>query len=129
MPIDGGGKVLCIIGGVVVVYLLYTASQQTGETGPVPETQGELQVMGLGVQAGMRVNAGTPLDMSHEIHGWHPGYDPDPSAQPVTQSRHRYPAIPGGNISTVIHKGWSAACNDAPAGNDWFRNPPEAAVL
>jgi hypothetical protein len=109
--------------------LLWYAYSMQDDNAYVPETQGELQVMGLGVQAGMRVNAGTPLDLSHEIHGWHPGYDPDPSAQPVTQSRHRYPALPGGNISTVMHKGWSAACNDAPAGNDWRLNPPEAAVL
>jgi hypothetical protein len=85
--------------------------------------------MGLGVQAGMRVNAGTPLDTSHTNHGWHPGYDPDPSAQPVTQSRVRYPAVPGGNISTVMHKGWSSVANSQPPGRDWWLNPPEAAVL
>lgn len=85
--------------------------------------------MGLNVAAGMRVNAGTPLDCSYEIHGWHPGYDPDPSCQPVTQSKHRYPAVPGGNISTVMHQGWSAMSGMSPSGDDWRLNPPEVAVI
>lgn len=111
-----------------VAAFIYMAQQQT-DTQIVPQIQGEGQVMGLGVQAGMRVNAGTNLDMSHHLHGWHPGYDPDPTGQPVTQSRHRYPAVPGGNISTVMHKGWQACISDTPAGNDWLITPPEAASL
>jgi hypothetical protein len=110
------------------VVLLYCANQQTGDQ-VIPEVQTEAQVMGLGVQAGMRVNAGTPLDTQHHLHGWHPGYDPDPSAQPVVEPRHRYPAVPGGNISTVMHNGWSRMSKAAPAGNDWRINPPEAAVI
>jgi hypothetical protein len=127
--VEGGGKVVCILAGIGVIALIWYAMQLTGDDGPVPEHQKEGQVMGLGLQPGQVLNAGTPLDTNHVDHGWHPGYDPDPSAQPVTQSRHRYPAVPGGNISTVMHKGWSQAMLNAPAGNDWFRNPPEAAVI
>lgn len=118
-----------VLAGIGLAALLYYATQQTGDSTPIPEAQGEAQVMGLGVQAGMKVAAGSPLDMDQKHHGWTPGYDPDPTAQPVMQSRHRYPALPGGNISTVMHKGWSSACNDAPSGNDWRLNPPEAAVI
>lgn len=126
---NDGKVLLTVLAGVGVIALLYYAQQQTGEGQPVPQVQTEAQVMGLGVQAGMRVNAGTPLDTRHTNHGWHPGFDPDPSAQPVVESKVRYPAIPGGNISTVMHNGWSQACKAAPAGNDWRLNPPEAAVI
>jgi hypothetical protein len=128
MPDKGTEYTLAILAGIGVVTLLYLASQMTGEQ-PVAEVQTDERVMGLGVQAGMRVNAGTPLDLSYHIHGWHPGYDPDPTGQPVTQSKHRYPAIPGGNLSTVMHQGWSQAMKNAPAGKDWFETPPEAAIV
>lgn len=120
---------LCTIGLIGIAVLIYYAQKGTGDTAIVPDVQGEAQVMGMGVQAGMRVNAGTPLDIKSTDHGWHPGYDPDPTAQPVMQSRHRYPALPGGNISTVMHQGWAGVMKNAPAGNDWFTTPPEAAVL
>lgn len=126
---NDGKVVLCVLAGVGVVALLYYAQQQTGESVPAPSVQTEAQVMGLGVQAGMRVNAGTPLDTSHTNHGWHPGFDPDPSAQPVIESKHRYPAIPGGNLSTVMHNGWSQATKAAPGNTGWFDVPPEAAVI
>jgi hypothetical protein len=117
------------LAGLGIIFLLYLIAQQTGDARPIPEIQGEGQMMGMAVAPGMDVNAGTPLDTNYAIHGWHPGYDPDPSCQPVTQSRHRYPAVPGGNISTVMHQGWSAMSQGSPAGNDWRLNPPEAAVI
>lgn len=117
------------LAGIGVVALLYIAQQQTGSK-MVPGVQKDEDMVGLGIQASTAVlTNGTNLDMDWEIHGWHPGFDPDPHAVPVTQSKHRYPAVPGGNISTVIHKGWSALMTDAPAGNDWRIAPPEAAVL
>lgn len=92
-------------------------------------------MMGMGVAGSvkfgpdMRVNSGTALDMRPEMHQWMPGYDPDPSATPVVTMRQRYPAVPGGNISTVMHRGFSAFNNASPADNDWRVDPPEAAVL
>lgn len=129
MADKGTEYTIAALAGLGIIFLLYLIAQQTGDAMPVPENQGEGQMMGMNIAAGMRVNAGTPLDTSYEIHGWHPGYDPDPSCQPVTQSKVRYPAVPGGNISTVMHQGWSAMSDKAPAGNDWRLNPPEAAVL
>jgi hypothetical protein len=119
---------ICVLGALGVVALIYVASQQTGSK-LVPQTQSEAQAMGLNVAPNMRVAAGTPLDLSPSIHFWHPGYDPDMSAQPTMQPRHRYPALPGGNISNVMHMGWSSFWTNAPADNDWRLNPPEAAVL
>ena len=116
------------LAGIGVIALLWTASQQTGEK-PAAEVQAKGDVMGWGAQAETTASLGTPLDMSLHLHGWHPGYDPQPHATPVTNSPHRYPAISGGNLSSVMHNGWSRASMSAPAGDDWRRNPPEAAVL
>lgn len=118
-----------IVAGLGLAAIVYMINQQTGGIAPTPEIQGEAQVMGLGVRASVNYGAGTPLDMSYHHHGWHPGYDPDPTGQPVTQSKHRYPAVPGGNISTVMHKGWGSCVHSAPGGeNNWFLTPPEAAI-
>jgi hypothetical protein len=118
------------LAGIGVLTLLYFAQQQTDER-IVPAIQADENVGGIGIQesAGFSLTTGTPLDMSQHIHGWHPGYDPDPTGQPVTHSKHRYPVVPGGNLSTVMHHGWGACVTRAPAGNDWFTTPPEAAVL
>jgi len=116
------------LAGIGVAVLVYYAYSQTDDVA-VPEVQGEGQVMGLGVRADINVGEGTPLDMAQHFHGWHPGYDPDPSAQPVTQSRCRYPVLPGGNISSVMHHGWSQVGSNSPSGNDWRLNPPEVAVI
>ena len=116
------------VGAVVLAYLVWYANQSTDQK-IVPLVQGEGQVLGLGFQAGMRANPGTNLEISQEFHGWHPGMDPDSSAQPVIQCRHRYPVVPGGNITYVLHNGWSSMSKDAPADNDWRIAPPEAAIL
>lgn len=126
---NGNELTVAALAGLGLVALLYMINQQTQDAQPVPEIQRESQVMGLGVQGGQNIGDGTPLDMSQHHHGWHPGYDPDPTCQPVTQSKVRYPALPGGNISSVMHGGWSRMSLKAPAGNDWFTTPPEAAVL
>jgi hypothetical protein len=122
-------KVLCILavfGVISLGYLIYTNEDAQM---PVPRDQKESQTLGLGVQGSFKVEAGSPLDADPCHHGWHPGYDPDSSAQPTIISKHRYPALPGGNMSTVMHKGWSSMIHDAPADNDWFQTPPEAATL
>lgn len=117
------------IAGLGLLGILYMIKDQT-DANIVPGVQGEAQVMGLGVKASTNYGTGTPLDMSQHHHGWHPGYDPDPTGQPVTQSKHRYPAVPGGNISTVLHNGWGSCIHSAPGGeNNWFLTPPEVAIV
>jgi hypothetical protein len=127
---DAQRLAVCAIFGLGAIVFVYAAVNADGAQNPaVPAVQGESQVMGLGVEAGLKFGTDTPLDMRPEVHQWHPGYDPDPSATPVVSSRHRYPAVPGGNVSTVMHKGWSSLVKDAPSGNDWRLNPPEVSVL
>lgn len=123
--------VLWILAGIGVASLLWLAQQQTQDGIAVPEVQDEAQLMGMGVGANLSLSTGTPLEIAttNHHHGWHPGYDPDPHGTPVSQCNVRYPVVPGGNISTVMHKGWSRMTLDSPAGNDWRLNPPEAAVL
>lgn len=125
-------QVVCLsLIGIGIVVALYFANDATDDNSrPIPATQGESQMLGMGVQAGMRVNAGTALDMRPEVHFWVPGLDPDGGAScPTVKTPHRYPAVPGGNLSTVMHKGWNCFGDSAPAQNDWFMNPPEVAVL
>ncbi len=124
---NGNHLSICAVGAIAIGILVYLAYDQTGER-PIPQVQGEGQVMGLGVQAGMSVNAGTPLDLRPEVHFWSPGFERNP-AQPTISMCHRYPSVPGGNISTVMHKGWGAFNTDTPADNDWRVTPPEAAVI
>jgi hypothetical protein len=130
MPLSNKEIGMCAAGLFAIGVAIYIATTNTPENSkPIPSTQTEDQVMGIGTQAGMRVNAGTPLDCHPLTHFWSPGLDPDTTACQAIATPHRYPAIPGGNISTVMHKGWSAMNDSAPADGDWFRNPPEVAVL
>jgi len=115
-------------------YFAVNASASDGKPG-VPEVQTESQVEGMGVKAGLRFDqygSGTMLDMSPKLHFWAPGFDESLVGLPAEQggtvkTAHRYPALPGGNITTVMHHGWSGM--QEPECNVWFRNPPEAAVL
>lgn len=123
----------CIVFGGLILVALYFAVTNTAESPRrAPQYQTEAQVMGMGVASNMRMNYGTPLSMAPELHFWAPGFnDPGWLAEdhPVVPNRHRYPSIPGGNVSTVMHKGWSAFQEAPPANSEWFLNPPEAAVL
>ena len=122
--------VVWALAGMGVLALLYMINQNTDGGVPIPTVQSEAQFSGLNIDTGLKVGAGTMLDMRHEIHGWHPGYDPGDQAQPVTRPRVGYPSVPGGNISNVLHKGWSSVVTNSPNGtNDWFVTPPEAAIL
>jgi hypothetical protein len=119
-----------ILAGMGLLVILYLINDGTDGFRPVPGTQGEGQFEALNIKQDYDLASGTPLDTAWENHGWHPGHDPVPAAQPVTQSRHRYPSVPGGNISTVMHKGWSTCVTDTPGGkSNWFLTPPEAAII
>lgn len=121
--------VASIFGVGAVIALYYAMSNDNQDV--VPDVQTEAQVMGMGVAAGLKLGEGTPLDARVNVHFWSPNSNPRDSNPPcgVITTRHRYPAIPGGNLSTVMHKGWSQFTQAAPAGNDWYLNPPEVAVL
>lgn len=121
---------LAILGLAAAGVLYFAVSLSPGDVG-VPQYQSEAQMMGLNVNAGIRLGKGTPLDLRPVVHFWDPDNNPRDANPPcgVVTTRHRYPSVPGGNISTIIHKGWSAMSDSAPAGNDWYQNPPSTAVL
>ena len=124
MP-DSKEIAVCAALGIGAVLLLYMAMQQTDK--PVPQNQAEYQTMGLGVVNGYQIGQGTPLDMRPEIHFWNPGdYGEDMG---VVTTPHRYPAVPGANLTAVMHHGWACLTERTPAGNPWFLNPPEEAVI
>lgn len=120
-----------VILGLAAMGVLYFAVNSTPNEDSVPQFQTEAQMMGLNVNAGIRLGAGTALDLRPECHFWSPDTNPRDANPPcgVVMTPHRYPSVPGGNISTIIHKGWSAMSQDAPSGNSWFQDPPSVAVL
>jgi hypothetical protein len=115
--------------GVGALILIYIASQSTPDKVIVPDVQTELQFMGMNINGALSYNPGTVLDTTFETHFWAPKTNPrDYTNAPTVKSRCRYPVVPGGNASSVMHKGWGKFLEGAPD-NDWFFNPPEAAVL
>jgi hypothetical protein len=125
---------------LIVLFLLaggtlyFAINKSDGPSAPVPPYQYEAHTMGLNVTTPFDVSLGIDAHVPtprQQVHFWIPGMDPCPGAtKSVQYTPHRYPALPGGNISTVIHQGIvPACCNNAPADNDWRLNPPEVAVL
>lgn len=123
---DNNRVAVIAILGLAAVGALYFAISATPNTQFVPQFEAQAELGGLNIQSGL--DLGPLVDTSHL---WDPTGNPRDGNPPcgVVATPHRYPAVPGGNISTVIHKGWSAMTDWAPAGNDWFRNPPTVAVL
>lgn len=118
---------LCVLGAGAVLIVLYLAQQSSGDslTG-VPKVESEEQFGGLAADIGSRENTGTMLDMSTDIHGYSPGYNcPD---QETVITRHRYPLVSGGNISTLIHRGFDAFLLGSPD-NHWRTQPPSEYTL
>jgi hypothetical protein len=121
--------VVVVIGAIGVGVILYLINESTEGFRPPSQDQKESQMAGFDISATESVDAGAPLDMRIATHFWTPGFDDCDPPQPTVQSKHRYPAVPGGNISNVMHQGWSKMAMNTPSGNDWFTNPPEASVL
>lgn len=123
---------VCVLLGLGVIGALYWASNSTTDHVVVPEVQGQMQFLGLNVNGALASNAtGTPLDLSLATHFYAPGVNPRDGmdTNKVRPTPHRYPLVPGGNISSVMHQGWGGFAQNCPPGHDWFLNPPEAAVL
>lgn len=114
------------IGGIGVLILLWCAQRAGGGLASVPQFQTEAQFDGLDTDVGQRVNAGTPLDLSSEIHFFVPGYCCP--GQSVAPSKHRYPVVSGGNITAVINHGMSRLCEGSPD-NDWRVQPPSEVTI
>jgi hypothetical protein len=120
---------VCALIGLGAIILLYMANQSAGDKVAVPQIETQAQFLGMNIDGMLATNPGTPIDLRVETHFWSPSTNPrDATDSPVVKSRCRYPVVPGGNISSVMHKGWGGFLKDSP-NNDWRLNPPEAAVL
>jgi hypothetical protein len=125
---------LIVLGLFAGFSFYFAVNASAGPNIPVPPIQFEAQTKGMGYpnpwDVSLGIDAQLPIQ-KQQVHFWIPGLDPCPTATPSKQyTPHRYPAVPGGNISTVMHHGIvEACCNRAPADNDWRLNPPEVAVL
>jgi hypothetical protein len=116
-------KVACAgIGAAILLIALYLAQQSTDDSlVSVPSEQTEAQFNTWGREFDGGINDGTPLDLTPSIHFFDEGWA-CPNQQFV-QSRHRYPLVSGGNISTVMHRGFSCLANQSPD-NYWRVTPP-----
>jgi hypothetical protein len=113
---------LLVVGAGAVLIMLYLANASASDnlTG-VPSVQSEEQFGGLAADIGSRENPNTMLDMSPDIHFYTPGYNCPGQSSILT--RHRYPLVTGGNISTLIHRGFDAFKMGSPD-NSWRVQPP-----
>ena len=113
---------LLILGAGAVLVMLYLANDSASDnlTG-VPKVETEAQFGGLAADVGLRDNAGTMLDTQTDTHFYVPGYNCP--GQSTILTRHRYPLVCGGNISTIIHRGFDAFRQGSPD-NEWRVQPP-----
>jgi hypothetical protein len=120
--VDKNRLAVCVLGAGAVLIVLYLAQQASGEslTG-TPPIETEAQFGGLALDESSRTSPGTPLDLDTTLHFFSPGYVCP--GQNLTLTRHRYPVVAGGNVSTLIHRGFDAFKLGSPD-NDWRVRPP-----
>lgn len=116
---------LLMAGGVLALALFY-AAVSTDDDGSMPKVQSEMQFGGVNVDIGLRSNVGTMLDLTPELHFYSAGYNCP--GQEYRKSRHSYPVVVGGNISTLIHRGLDPMRRGS-VDNEWRVDPPSEAVL
>ena len=119
------------VGAAFAIVVGWISFTETGDQ-VVPDVQTEAQFSGLGLDMGTRVNLGSNGAIDPDLHFWHPGYDPAPGCQKVITARVRYPYVSGGNLSTVIHRGFDAMRNrvaDGSCADDFRVNPPSEVNL
>jgi len=117
-------KDACFIaaGGIGALLVLFFAQRNaSAPLAGVPQFETEEQFSGLNTDVGMRVNAGTPLDLSTGVHFFVPGYCCP--GQEVTATRQRYPLVSGGNVTAVMNHGMSQLSQGSPD-NSWRVQPP-----
>lgn len=115
MPVklDSRDLGLLAVGGVTLALIVMVARQRTS-TGQPRYSVDEAAMAGLGVTAIDSLDTGD--------HYFHPAYCVPGQTQIFTQ--HRYPAVSGGNISTMIHHGMDRLKCPAPQDDDWIKRPP-----
>jgi hypothetical protein len=130
--------IICVLGVVAILMLVYTMNQ--GES-PIDPPEEELA---FGANASVGFNEGTVLDMSPHIHFYAPGINPRDQVAACTsvgscsgnggcsscpvKLPHKYPRTMGANVASLIHGNWQGYAANSPD-KEWFYMPPEAAVL
>lgn len=101
--------------GIVTASILVYFAYQKEETAQ-PRYEGEAVMTGMDAIMTVfdHLNTGD--------HYFHPGYVVDGQQQVFTP--HRYPTVSGGNITALIHQGFSAMSQPAPQDDDWLIEPP-----
>jgi hypothetical protein len=119
MPVklDARDLGLITVGVGLVLLIAYVGNDQTRKTGQ-PRFQSSTQSVATGFNV-----IDTAVDkLDTGDHYFHPVFCVPGQTQIFT--RHKYPEVSGGNISTLIHQGMSALCKPAPQDNDWITRPP-----
>jgi hypothetical protein len=73
---------------------------------------------------GLNALVNIPGDLVGDQSTGHEWRQPDWDCKKNVLTPHRYPSVSGGNISTVIHEGWSSLMRPAPQDADWQDMPP-----
>jgi hypothetical protein len=115
MPVKLDAKDYGIIAvGAAFIGLIVLVARQRTSTGQ-PKYDADEAVM-----AGLAVKVVDSLDTGD--HYFHPAYCVPGQTQIFTP--HKYPAVSGANVSTLIHHGMDRLCVPAPQDADWIERPP-----
>lgn len=117
------------VGLGLILGMFYIAQRNSPEQlASVPQFETEEQFSGLSSTGVLdnRVNPGTPLDMSHQIHFF--GVDDCCPGQQLVSLPHRYPLVSGINFDVVMNHGLTAMAKGSPD-NDWRVQPPSEYTL
>lgn len=130
LPLDDKQMTGLIVVGIIILGIVYVASESAGHSPDLIEGKGEVQfdAFDVGATLGVGVGGGGPLDMDHRHHGWHPGIDPSPGDQAVMFDRHRYPRHCGSNLTAVITRGFNPMMFRGPDPS-WAMEPPSEVSL
>jgi len=127
---------LAVVGGGVYFTISKTGAPGTDSAGMAPEREdiasGKLNVSMQGINAdisALGISADGGFTMETKLLHF---FNPDPAFPvhlPLGDREykclpHRYPNVTGTNISTLIHKGYSALMVPAPRDYAWMVNPP-----
>jgi hypothetical protein len=113
MQVDHKSLGVAVVGLSFIGLLVLMARQRTDNTGQ-PRYQDDASLASLSPMAIDALDTGA--------HYFHPNFCVPGQTQIWTQ--HRYPAVSGGNVSTLIHHGMSALRRPAPQDSDWIERPP-----
>jgi hypothetical protein len=116
MHLDNKEYAIILVGVAFIVLACYVARDRTDNTGQ-PRYQTESPVMASMSVAMLGIDG---LDTGD--HYFHPAHCVPGQTQIYTA--HKYPAVTGGNISTLIHHGMDRLSKPAPQDDDWLKRPP-----